>query len=176
MGARRWLWGGLSAGVLVALTVAGALAGAPDTAPDTAVTPASGAAPAAPATGGPVTRHAGRARVFGLVQPGERPGEVLFAPARRHRRGGPETLRAVDVRPEEPLPLAPGADVRLTVPLLHPEPADPRRGAPVEPERLAGLFRAAQERLGTLHDRARMADLWFDGRGRVVRMHHHFSP
>ncbi|REF01097.1 hypothetical protein DFJ69_6696 [Thermomonospora umbrina] len=162
----------VSAGVLAALvlTVPRACGREP------AVTTPTGVVHAVTVPAAPAASRVTGVAVFGLVQPGERPGEVLFARARRQRPGGPETLRAVAVRPEQSLTAAPGAAVRLTVPLADVEPSDPRRGVPVAAERLPTLFRAAQERLGALHDRARMFDLWLDDRGRVVRMHHHFSP
>jgi hypothetical protein len=172
--ARRWPWACAFAAVLAGLAVSGAQQGQRSRPPEPA--PGVVRAAAAPTGGTAPSRYSGRTGVFGLAQPGERPGEVLFAPARRHRPGGPETLRAVAVEPEETLRLAPGAVIRLTMPLAGREPADSVRGIPVTPERFPVLFRAAQERLGALHDRARMFELSFDDRGRIVRMNHHFSP
>jgi hypothetical protein len=175
--ARRWPWACASAAALAGLAVAGFQQGhrsrPPESAPGVARAAAVPSARTAPSRS---ARYAGRTGVFGLAQPGERPGEVLFAPARRHRPAGPETLRAVAVGAEETLRLAPGAVIRLNMPLSGREPAEGVRGVPVTPERFPVLFREAQGRLGALHDRARMFDLSFDGRGRIVRMEHHFSP
>ena len=37
-------------------------------------------------------------------------------------------------------------------------------------------LRKLHRRLRPLLDRAHMFELWFDGRGRIVRMQHYFSP
>jgi hypothetical protein len=119
---------------------------------------------------------AGRRGVFGLAQPGTRTGQVLFAPARKKRTGGPETVRPAAVRAERPLRFAPGARLWLTAPLADPEPADYIKGALVPVEHFPVLFRAAQDKLGTLPGFARMFELSFDRQGRVVGMRHYFVP
>ncbi len=124
----------------------------------------------------PGLEYAGRARVFGLVQAGSTPAGVLFAPARKVRPGGPETVRPEGVGRYVPLPLAPGAVIRASAPIVEQGVTDYVRGIRLTPAQLNDQLRRLSKRLHPLLDRAHMFELWFDDRGRVVRMQHYFSP
>lgn len=119
---------------------------------------------------------AGRSRVFGLVMPAGAPGMVLFAPARREQPGGPETVLPADVQPYQEIPLAPGAEIRVTAPIANGGVTDYVRGIQVSPERFSALYRESERRYGSFLDRGHMFELWFDGDGRIIRMIHYFSP
>jgi hypothetical protein len=119
---------------------------------------------------------AGRSRVFGLVQAGNSPGELLFAPARKVQPGGPETVRPAGIGRYVRLTLAPGVVIRASAPIVENGVTDWVRGVRLTPEQLIGHLRDLRWRSHPLLDRAHMFDLWFDGRGRVVRMQHYFSP
>jgi hypothetical protein len=120
--------------------------------------------------------YAGRARVFGLVDAGPSVGRVLFAPARKVQRAGPETVRPAAVGRYAPVALAPGAVIRASAPIVDDGVADYVRGVRLTPEQLGDGLRKLRRRFHPLLDRAHMFELWFDGQGRVVRMQHHFSP
>jgi hypothetical protein len=119
---------------------------------------------------------AGRSRVFGLVEAGNGPDEVLFAPARKIQPGGPETVRPAGIGRYVRLTLAPGVVIRASAPIVEDGVTDWVRGVRLTPERLAGHLRGLRRRSHPLLDRAHMFELWFDGQGRVVRMQHYFSP
>jgi hypothetical protein len=125
---------------------------------------------------GPGAAYAGRSRVFGLVMAGNGPDDVLFAPARKVRPGGPETVRPAGVGRYIPLEFAPGVVIRASAPIAEDGVTDYVRGIRLSPERFDRLLRALSQRLHPLLDRAHMFELWFDGRGRIVRMQHYFSP
>jgi hypothetical protein len=127
-----------------------------------------------PAGAGPA--YAGRSRVFGLVEAGDGPDHVLFAPARKVRPGGPETVRPASVGRYAPLTIAPGAVIRASAPIVRHGVTDYVRGVRLTPEQLGDDLRDLSRRLRPLLDRAHMFELWFDGRGRIVRMQHYFSP
>jgi hypothetical protein len=118
----------------------------------------------------------GRSRVFGLVAPASEAGLVLFAPARREQPGGPETVLPAGVQPYQEIPLAPGAEIRVTAPIANEGVTDYVRGIQVSPERFSALYHESERRYGTIVDRGHMFELWFDGAGRVIRMIHYFSP
>jgi hypothetical protein len=120
--------------------------------------------------------YVGRSRVFGLVQAGTRPGWVLFAPARKVQPGGPETVRPAAVGRYGPLTLAPGAVIRASAPVVEDGVTDYVHGIRLTPEQLNKGLTTLRRRSHPLLDRAHMFELWFDGRGRIVRMQHHFSP
>lgn len=124
----------------------------------------------------PSPAFAGRSRVFGLVEAGSDPGRVLFAPARKVQPGGPETVRPAVIGRYVPLTLAPGAVIRASAPIVEDGVTDWVRGVRLTPERFAADLRDLRRRSHPLLDRAHMFELWFDGRGRVVRMQHYFSP
>jgi hypothetical protein len=119
---------------------------------------------------------AGRSRVFGLVEAGSTPGELLFAPARKVQPGGPETVRPAAIGRYVRLTLAPGVVIRASAPIVENGVTDWVRGVRLTPEQLTGHLRDLRLRSHPLLDRAHMFELWFDGRGRVVRMQHYFSP
>ncbi|GAA0370208.1 hypothetical protein NE235_19645 [Actinoallomurus spadix] len=131
---------------------------------------------AAPDTGAPGAAYAGRSRVFGLVMAGPKADTVLFAPARKVQPGGPETVRPADVGRYVPLRLAPGAVIRASAPIANDGITDWVRGIRLTPEEFHALMVRLQTRLHPLLDRAHMFELWFDGRGRITRMQHYFSP
>jgi hypothetical protein len=120
--------------------------------------------------------YANRARVFGLVDAGPTPAQVLFAPARKVQTAGPETVRPAAVGRYVPLTLAPGAVIRASAPIANDGVTDYVRGIRLTPEQLTELLRKLRRRLHPLLDRAHMFELWFDGQGRIVRMQHYFSP
>jgi hypothetical protein len=124
----------------------------------------------------PGSEYAGRARVFGLVEAGATPAGVLFAPARKVQTGGPETVRPAGVGRYVPLPLAPGAEIRASAPIANEGVTDYVRGIRLTPAQLNDLLRKLSRRLHPLLDRAHMFELWFDARGRIIRMQHYFSP
>ena len=124
----------------------------------------------------PAAVYAGRSRVFGLVEAGMSRGRVLFAPARKVQPGGPETVRPAAVGRYVPLTLAPGAVIRASAPVVEDGVTDYVRGVRVTPEQLNDGLLKLRRRSHPLLDRAHMFELWFDGRGRVVRMQHYFSP
>jgi hypothetical protein len=128
----------------------------------------------APAGADPV--YAGRSRVFGLVRAGASPDHVLFAPARMVRHGGPETVRPASVGRYAPLTIAPGAVIRASAPIVDHGVTDYVRGVRLTPAQLGDDLRRLSRRLHPLPDRAHMFELWFDGRGRIIRMQHYFSP
>jgi hypothetical protein len=119
--------------------------------------------------------YAGRARVFGLAE-ADTGTRVLFAPARKVQPGGPETVRPAGVGRYVPLTLAPGAAIRASAPIVDDGVTDYVRGIRLTPEQLNEGLRKLHRRLHPLLDRAHMFELWFDGRGRIVRMQHYFSP
>lgn len=125
---------------------------------------------------GPDTSYAGRARVFGLVDPGSASDGVLFAPARKVRTGGPETVRPGSVGRYVPLSFAPGVVIHASAPIVNDGVTDYVRGVRLTPERLNELLRKLRQRSHPLLNRAHMFELWFDGRGRITRMQHYFSP
>jgi hypothetical protein len=128
---------------------------------------------------GEIVRPSGRPsaiQTFALVKPGSTPDVVLVAQATEHQPGGPETLVPVRVQPYRPVPLAPGAVIRVTAPYYQGHLSDWISGAPVTPRRFAALVRRAEARYGPLPDRARMFRVTFDGHGRVSRLQHIFSP
>ncbi|MCW2943770.1 MAG: hypothetical protein JWR24_487 [Actinoallomurus sp.] len=120
--------------------------------------------------------YANRSKVFGLVDAGETATGVLFAPARKVQPGGPETVRPAAVGRYAPLPLAPGVVIRASAPIANDGVTDYVRGVRLTPEQLTELLRKLRQRLHPLLDRAHMFELWFDGRGRIIRMQHYFSP
>jgi hypothetical protein len=120
--------------------------------------------------------YAGRARVFGLVDAGPSVTRVLFAPARKVQRAGPETVRPAAVGRYAPVALAPGAVIRASAPIVDDGVTDYVRGVRLSPERLDDGLRKLRRRFHPLLDRAHMFELWFDGQGRIVRMQHYFSP
>jgi hypothetical protein len=120
--------------------------------------------------------YAGRARVFGLVDAGADASGVLFAPARKVQTGGPETVRPAAVGRYVPLTFAPGAVIRASAPIVEDGVTDWVRGIRLTPEQLGDGLRRLRRRLRPLLDRAHMFELWFDGRGRIIRMQHYFSP
>jgi len=120
--------------------------------------------------------YAGRSRVFGLVEAGASPEQVLFAPARRVQRGGPETVRPAAVGRYGPLTFAPGAVIRASAPVVEDGVTDYVRGIRLTPRQLNEGLTKLRRRSHPLLDRAHMFELWFDGRGRIVRMQHRFSP
>jgi hypothetical protein len=119
---------------------------------------------------------AGRSRVFGLVDAGSAPGEVLFAPARKVQPGGPETVRPAEIGRYVRLTLAPGVTIRASAPIVEDGVTDWVRGVPLTPRQLTERLRDLHRRSQPLLDRSHMFELWFDGQGRVVRMQHYFSP
>jgi hypothetical protein len=125
---------------------------------------------------GPGGAYANRARVFGLVDAGQTTDGVLFAPARKVRSGGPETVRPAAVGRYAPLPLAPGAVIRASAPIANDGVTDYVRGIRLTPAQLNELLRKLRQRSHPLLDRAHMFELWFDDQGRIVRMQHYFSP
>ncbi|GAA4601457.1 hypothetical protein GCM10023195_03760 [Actinoallomurus liliacearum] len=133
--------------------------------------------PDAPSAGpDPGAPYADRSRVFGLVMAGPTAEVVLFAPARKVQPGGPETVRPADVGRYVPLRLAPGAVIRASAPIANDGVTDWVRGVRLTPEEFRALLAKLQARLHPLVDRSHMFELWFDGRGRVTRMQHYFSP
>ncbi len=124
----------------------------------------------------PVSTYAGRARVFGLVEAGAQAAEVRFAPARKVQPGGPETVHPEQVGRYAPVPLAPGAVIRASAPIVEEGVTDYVRGVRLTPARLNEQLRRLSRRLHPMLDRAHMFELWFDARGRIVRMQHYFSP
>lgn len=125
---------------------------------------------------GPGAAYIGRSRVFGLVEAGSDADGVLFAPARKVRTGGPETVRPAGVGRYVPLEFAPGAVIRASAPIADDGVTDYVRGVRLSPEQLNRLLRKLRQRQNPLLDRAHMFELWFDKRGRIVRMQHYFSP
>jgi hypothetical protein len=119
--------------------------------------------------------YAGRARVFGLAE-ADTGSRVLFAPARRVQPGGPETVRPAGVGRYAPLTFAPGAVIRASAPIVDDGVTDYVRGIRLTPEQLNEGLRKLHRRSHPLLDRAHMFELWFDGRGRIIRMQHYFSP
>lgn len=119
---------------------------------------------------------AGRSRAFGLVEAGASPQYVLFAPARKVQPGGPETVRPAGVGRYAPLRLAPGVVIRASAPVVNEGVTDWVRGIRLTPAQLDQDLRDLQARSHPLLDRAHMFELWFDDRGRIVRMQHYFSP
>jgi hypothetical protein len=126
-------------------------------------------------TGSPV-RAASRTTAFALVYAGPGPGWALVAKARRIQPGGPETVTPVDVQRPAETPIDPGADITITAPLYAGELRDWLAGAEVDPGEFDRQLREADRRYGPLPDRARMFDVTFDDLGRIVRLHHIFSP
>jgi hypothetical protein len=124
----------------------------------------------------PGVAYIGRTRVFGLVEAGSGVGGVRFAPARKVRTGGPETVRPAGVGRYVPLEFAPGVVIRASAPIATDGVTDYVRGVRLSPEQLDRLLRRLRQRQNPLLDRAHMFELWFDGRGRIVRMQHYFSP
>ena len=120
--------------------------------------------------------YAGRSRVFGLVEAGTSPDRVLFAPARKVQPGGPETVRPGAIGRYAPLTLAPGAVIRASAPIVEDGVTDYVRGVRLTPEQLTDDLRRLRGRSHPLLDRSHMFELWFDGRGRITRMQHYFSP
>ncbi len=120
--------------------------------------------------------YAGRSDVFGLAAPGRDSSSVWFAAARRVQPGGPETVQPADVGPYEALPLAPGAEIRVTAPIAEEGVTDWVRGIQVTPEQFAQLYQAAVRQYGPMIDRGHMFEAWFDGSGRITRLVHYFSP
>lgn len=120
--------------------------------------------------------YANRSRVFGLVEAGPSPARVLFAPARKVQSGGPETVRPEAVGRYVPLTIAPGATIRASAPIVDEGVTDYVHGIRLTPEQLTDGLRSLRRRLRPLLDRAHMFELWFDSRGRIVRMQHYFSP
>jgi hypothetical protein len=139
-------------------------------------TPRPDASPAAAGTVAPRGDQADRAHLFGLVAAGETPDTVLFAPARKVQPGGPETVRPADVGPYIPLRLAPGAVIRASAPIANDGVTDWVRGIRLTREEFHTLLVKLQQRSHPLLERAHMFEVWFDGRGRVIRMQHYFSP
>ncbi len=133
---------------------------------------------AAPGTGspGPGTRYAGRSRVFGLVEAGATPEVVRFAPARKAQPAGPETVHPVDVGRYVTLPLAPGAVIRASAPIVNEGVTDWVRGVRLTPEQFWVAMRRLQARSHPFRERSHMFELWFDRQGRITRMQHYFSP
>lgn len=115
-------------------------------------------------------------RVFGLVKPGDIPSLVQLARATEHQPGGPETLVPVNAGPYVPVPLAPGAVIRVTAPIYDGDLADWLAGAEVTPEQFARLSQQAEQRYGPLPARARMFRVWLDESGRATKLQHIFSP
>ncbi len=119
---------------------------------------------------------AGRSRVFGLAEAGTSPDQVLFAPARKVQPAGPETVYPAAVGRYVPLSFAPGAVIRASAPIVEQGVTDYVRGVRLTPEQLDGDLRRLVRRPEPLLDRSHMFELWFDGRGQIVRMQHYFSP
>jgi hypothetical protein len=167
----RWLWVAVSAGCAAALLIAGLRAGRHEPVTHTAAyrrTPAS-----APPAGG---AFAGRSQVFGLVIPDADPGQVRFAPARRMQPGGPETVYPANVEPYRALPLAPGAEIRVTAPIALGDLPNYVQGVGVTADRFTREYHESDQRYGPFLDRGHMFELSFDDRGRIVRAHQIFSP
>jgi hypothetical protein len=131
---------------------------------------------ASPESVAPGEAYAGRSRVFGLVEAGQTADTVLFAPARKVQPGGPETVHPADVGHYLALRLAPGAAIRASAPIANEGVTDWVHGIRLTPEEFHTLLVKLQERLHPLLDRSHMFELWFDGRGRITRMQHYFSP
>jgi hypothetical protein len=145
-------------------------------APMTASTPSAVLGSAPDTAPGAPTGTPSASEIFAVVKPGGSPTQVLVAPAAEHQPGGPETLVPVNIKPYRPLPLAPGAVIRITAP-LYPDPlADWVKGAQVTPEQFNTDARQAEARYGPLPDRAHMFHITLDAQGRVTRMLHYFSP
>jgi hypothetical protein len=124
----------------------------------------------------PSPAFAGRSRVFGLVDAGDGPGRVLFAPARKVQPGGPETVRPAAIGRYLPVPLAPGVVIRASAPIVEEGVTDWVHGVRLTPKQFSDDLRNLHRRSRPLLDRAHMFELWFDGQGRVIRMQHYFSP
>jgi hypothetical protein len=167
----RWLRAAVSAGCTAALLLAGARAGGRSE--PVTHTAAFRQAPS-PDRAGP--GHANRARVFGLVTPGPDSGQVLFAPADRMQPAGPETVYPANVAPYRALPLAPGAEIRVSAPIALGSLPDYVQGVQIPVGRFPQMYREADQRYGPFLDRGHMFELWFDDGGRVVRMRHIFTP
>lgn len=131
---------------------------------------------AAPETPAPGAAYANRSRVFGLVLAGQTADTVLFAPARKVQPGGPETVHPANVGRYGPVRLAAGAMIRASAPIANDGVTDWVRGIRLTPEDFRALLVKLQARSHPLLDRAHMFELWFDGRGRITRMQHYFSP
>ncbi|MCO5974291.1 hypothetical protein [Actinoallomurus soli] len=138
--------------------------------------PGPGVPSAGPDTTAPGAAYADRSRVFGLVMAGPTAETVLFAPARKVQPGGPETVHPADVGRYVPLRLASGVVIRASAPIANDGVTDWVRGIRLTPEEFRTLLIKLQTRLHPLLDRSHMFELWFDGRGRITRMQHYFSP
>src|SRR5262249_5174358 len=99
---------------------------------------------------------AGRSQAFGLVEAGAGPQSVLFAPARKVRRGGPETVRPAGVGRYAPLRLAPGVVIYASAPVVNEGVNDWVRGIRLTPAQLDQDLRDLQARSRPLLDRAHM--------------------
>jgi hypothetical protein len=131
---------------------------------------------AVPETPAPGAAYANRSRVFGLVLAGPAAETLLFAPARKVQPGGPETVHPADVGRYGPLRLASGAVIRASAPIANDGVTDWVRGIRLTPGEFRALLVKLQARVHPLLDRAHMFELWFDGRGRITRVQHYFSP
>ena len=94
---------------------------------------------------------AGRSRVFGLVEAGSAPGELLFAPARKVQPGGPETVRPAAIGRYVRLTLAPGVVIRASAPIVENGVTDWVRGVRLTPEQLTGRLRDLRLRTADAH-------------------------
>jgi hypothetical protein len=66
--------------------------------------------------------------------------------------------------------------IRASAPVVNEGVTDWVRGIRLTPAQLDQDLRDLQARSHPLLDRAHMFELWFDDRGRIVRMQHYFSP
>ena len=126
-------------------------------------------------TGSPV-RAASHTTAFAVVNAGSGPGWALVAKATRIQPGGPETVTPVDLQRPADTPIAPGADITITAPLYAGDLEDWLAGAKVTSAEFDRQLREADQRYWPLSDRARMFEVTFDDSGRIVRLHHIFSP
>jgi hypothetical protein len=90
--------------------------------------------------------------------------------------GGPESVYPGNVQHYQNLPLAPDAEIRVTAPIVLGELPDYIQGIKITVDRFPGLYQEADQRYGPFLDRGHMFELWFDDRGRIVRMQQIFSP
>jgi hypothetical protein len=66
--------------------------------------------------------------------------------------------------------------IRASAPIVEDGVTDYVRGIRLTPRQLNEGLTKLRRRSHPLLDRAHMFELWFDGRGRIVRMQHRFSP
>jgi hypothetical protein len=81
-----------------------------------------------------------------------------------------------NVQRYQDLPLAPDAAIRVTAPIVLEDLPDYIQGIKITADRFPGLYQEADHRYGPFLDRGHMFELWFDDRGRIVRMQQIFTP